>query len=737
MPEKPSSAGATPRPAKLPARPAVTFDLRQPLVVIRSHLWVALALAVTACTLVAWQQMRKPKLYSAKASLMYERSERMEGGFDRGDYVLSESAMLTRLEQLRSVELLERVVAALTPEERKMILEGGPDGAGRVKRPGQGSGGTGVDAALGAVLRDSVSFGRRDGTMLLVVETVHQNPRVAMFLSNLYVDQAVRYAFERSNASSDASLKFLREQADDLRKKSEAAERALQEYRQKYNLVSLEDNQNIIVDNLKTLNTSATAARVARMAVEARLEQAEAVLKRGDDATQLAAIAEAPGLADTARQLAELRSKRAVMAERYGRRHPSMQENQRAIESLEKIRDGEVKTAMASLGDLKAKALAEERQLEEQRTKAEKAALELDQLGVEYNILRRTVETHKASYTQILARLNDVTISTQLRGVNLKISELATLPSVPFSPDPRKTILVVSALAIAILVGYPFSAEMFFGRIRNATDVEYHLGAEVLGEIGSVRQVAEKDRPTLVKSERDETATEQFRALFSQLSLNSKIDPPKALLVTSTVPGEGKSFIAANLAECFVGHGRRTLLIDTDFRRPTQHRHFGLDNKSGTLRWLEQGGKLDGDLLKDELLGIVEVIPGLFLLRAGGTSRRLTELMHPGGRLMGLLGALQQRFDVMILDTPPAGIFPDALALAEIAHEFLYICRFNTVSRQAVREVLQHLRKTELEFPGVVLNAMPIGAGGAYYYRGYGYHELKKYARDYNKDAAG
>lgn len=723
MPEKPSSAGASPRPAKPAPRPAASFDLRQPLVVIRSHIWVALALAITACSLLAWQQMRKPKLYSASAALLFDSSERAESGLERAEFFMSESAIMTRLEQLRSPELLDRVVAALTTEERSLVM----GGAVRRSAPAGGD----ADAGIRSAVRSSVGLNRRDGTSLLSISAVHTDPRVAMLLANRYAEQAVAYAYDRSSAASSASLKFLREQAEDLRGKSEAAERALQEYRQKYNLVSLEDNQNIIVDNLKTLNASATAARVSRMAVEARLEQAEAVLNRGADASQLAAVAEAEGLADTARRLADLRSKQAVMAERYGRRHPAMQEGARAIESLEKIRDEEAKTAIARLRDLRAQALAEERQLEEQRTKAEKAALNLDQLGVEYNILRRTVETHKVSYSQILARLNDVTISTQLRGVNLKISELATLPLVPFSPDLRKTILVVAALAIAILVGYPFSAEMFFGRIRNATDVEYHLGADVLGEIGSVRQVAEKDRATLVKSERDETATEQFRALFSQLSLSSKIDPPKTLLVTSTVPGEGKSFIAANLAECFVSHGRRTLLIDTDLRRPTQHRQFGLDNKAGVLRWLEQGGKLEGDLLMDDLLGIVEVVPGLFLLRAGGTSRRATELMQAGGRLSALIGALQQRFDILILDTPPAGVFPDALALADVAHEFIYICRFNTVSRQAVREVLQRLRKTELEFPGIVLNAMPTGAAGAYYYRGYSYHETKRYAKAY------
>ena len=142
----------------------------------------------------------------------------------------------------------------------------------------------------------------------------------------------------------------------------------------------------------------------------------------------------------------------------------------------------------------------------------------------------------------------------------------------------------------------------------------------------------------------------------------------------------------------------------------------------------------DGDLLRDEKLGLIETMPGLFLLRAGGSSRRATELME-GGRLAELIAALQRLFDVVILDTPPAGVFPDAVALSHSCHELVYICRFDTVSRQAVRDVLQRLRKTGLEFPGVVLNAMPAGIGGSYYYRAYSYRDTKRYAKRYREQA--
>ena len=699
----------------------VTFDLRQPFIVLRAHFWVASALTVVACTLVAWQQLRQPRLFSASAALVVERGERLDIN-ERGDYGATEVATQTRLEQMRSPELLQRVVDSFSVEERARIV-----GA-------ESAGGAGRDPAQRAksAVRGAVSFVRKEGTSLILISAVSGDPALAALLANRFAEQALRYSLDRSSASNDASLSFLRDQAEEIRKKAEAAERQLQEYRQKYNLVSLEANQNIIVDNLKSLNASATAARVARVGFEARMEQAEVVVKRGDGAEQLAAITGFDELSGIAHRLADLHAKRAVMADRYGRRHPAMQESQRAIESLEKQRDAQVQTALSSLRDQRDKAIAEERQLDVQRNTAEKAALDLDRLGVEYNTLRRAVESYKSSYSQLLTRLNDASISSQLRGVNMKISELATPPAEPFSPDPRRTLLIVGALGLTILFGYPFSAEMFFGRIRNASDVEYHLDVDVLGEISSVRRVVEKNRPFLVKGEHDDTASEQFRALFSQLSLSSKIDPPKAILVTSTVPGEGKSFIAANLAECFAAHQRRTLLVDGDLRRPVQHRQFGFENTAGIIRWHDQGGSPDGDLLKDEALGIVEIHPGLFLLRAGGLSRKASELME-SGRLVALFAALQRQFDVMIFDTPPAGVFSDSIAFAKVCHELVYITRFNTASRQAVRDVLTRLRPTGLECLGIVLNAMPSGIAGSYYYQGYGYHRSKSYSKHYEK----
>lgn len=718
----------SPKPARklqtsAPVTP-LTIDLRQVLIVLRTHFWVAAGLTLVVCSFVAWQQLSRPKLYSADASLFFERPARVQELRQLQDSPMDEMQISTRREQLRSVELAQRVANSFTPEEVALIT-GAPVGADAAAN----SSGRGRD--LANLLRRSVSADRRPETMLLVVSAVHTDPRAAALMANRYAEQFIRYVFDRSAAGNDAALAFLKEQAEELRKKVEASERDLQDYRQRFHLVSLEANQNIVVDNLKTLNANNTAARVARLAAEARLAQAEDLLKREASAEQMASATGFESLGDLAKRLAELQAKRAVMAERYGLRHPAMQESAREIEALKKVRDERVQLAIASLRDQVDKARTVEKQLADQLAEAEKESLHLDQIGVEYNTLRRNADSNRATYTQILARLNDATISAQLTGVNVKISELATPPGAPFSPNPRRTLLLTLALGLSIFIGYPFAMELFFGRIRSVSDVEHFLNTEVLGEIGAVRKIADHERAQLVRSEANEAATEQFRALYSHLLLSSRIDPPKTILVTSTLPSEGKSFIAANLAQLFVAHGRRVLLIDGDFRRPVQHRNFSLPNNAGILAWLSQNRPVGPDVLRDSTLGIHEIAPCLHVLRAGGSSRKATELLS-GEVLPRLIEELQRHFDVLIIDTPPAGVFPDAIAFAKLSHESVFVCRFNTATRQTVRSVIERFRQADIETPGVVLNAMPTGLGGSGYYYGYAYHQAKGYGKAYS-----
>jgi capsular exopolysaccharide synthesis family protein len=270
-------------------------------------------------------------------------------------------------------------------------------------------------------------------------------------------------------------------------------------------------------------------------------------------------------------------------------------------------------------------------------------------------------------------------------------------------------------------------------RLKAAWEIEQFLGQNLLGEIPSISGIARKERPHIMAKDHDHAASEAFRGLFGQFQLNSTVDHPKVVLFTSTLPGEGKSMIANNLAATFASHGKRTLLVDADFRRPNLHLFYGKDNACGIIRWLNSGEPIHGPAEEDPDLGILPLKENLFLLRSGGESRRATELFGASA-YVNLIDSLRSQFDVVILDTPPIGVFPDAMLLSRQCDEAVYVCRFNTVNRSKIRKSLERLVGSEAVLSGIILNGIPTGAQSAYYdYYGYGANESKRYKAYYAK----
>lgn len=743
--------------AELPAanREGNLIDVRRLVLIVRER-WVgAILCALLVSGLLAWGLLRQVPVFATTSTLLVERSNDrvvdIKQVVDNSvDSSLTDALLLTHIQQIRSHTFLAHAISSLTPEERASILDPYPEkksGSSLLKiealatppvSPTKETAKTDPATASSREanrIEDLVSRNlkvERSGRTLLITLTMrHRDPAVAQFLANKLIDEYIAFLIDRSTASNDSALVFLNKEAEDLRKRVEAAEHNVQAYREKYNLFFIEQNQNIVSERLKGLSTSVTQARVKRLALDAHLGQVEKIASGESDARSLASLPEFVSFASVQRQLDELRAKRDVLAERYGRKHPLMQDNATSLETLEKLRQQQVNAALADLRNQRDKAVTDEKQLGVELSAAEKESLRYDQLAVEYNSLRSAVETTRATYAQILARLNETTISSRLQNTNIKFIDRAGLPDLPVEPNRMKILFIVAAMGALAFFGYPLTADKFDTRIKSWLDVENYLKSSLLGEIDAANSVAAQRRAGIVTNGLDEEVAEGFRTLNNQIQLTSKEHGAKTILVTSTIPSEGKSFIVSNLGASFAAHGCRTLLIDADFRRPNLHRGFKVSNENGVLAWLASGAEVTPDVSRDKALGITQVGPGLFLLPSGGESRKLTELLVRG-RLTPLIRQLQKDFDLIVIDTPPAGVFPDAEACCILATEFLYVCRFAGPERLHTRQTLDRLRQRSAVFLGVVLNAVPAGRSGAYALSGWGHgrrHYKSYYAR--------
>ena len=219
--------------------------------------------------------------------------------------------------------------------------------------------------------------------------------------------------------------------------------------------------------------------------------------------------------------------------------------------------------------------------------------------------------------------------------------------------------------------------------------------------------------------------------------MNSKTDYPKTILITSAIPSEGKSLLAANLAYSCANHGRKTILIDFDLRRPGLHKFCGVSNDRGLLTLINEtvaNPTPNYDFWESGTL--VEIYPNLLILPSGGKTRAATEMLEKP-EFDKMLFSLRQNAEIIIIDSPPIGLFPDSLAMARKVDEVIFVTRYGKVARKVAKSLIESLEETGVNMLGVVLNDLPEKKTPGYYYSGYygyGYFRYKYYNKYYGKD---
>ena len=255
-------------------------------------------------------------------------------------------------------------------------------------------------------------------------------------------------------------------------------------------------------------------------------------------------------------------------------------------------------------------------------------------------------------------------------------------------------------------------------RVKSVYDIEVVIGLTLLSIVPRFKTPVATDEAlgnAFVPS-KDPEINEAFSTIYSSLRLKDESKNAKCLVVTSTVPGEGKSFIARNLALTFASHGERVLLIDCDLRRPVMHRRFQVENLRGVIDICTGAAQLDDVLVRD-------VHPGLDLLPSGGRSKNPAQNLT-SKNFEVLLSDVRKRYDRIFIDTPPIAIVSDALVILPFADGSVYSIFFNKVRRKAAQFCVQRLLNANVPNFGAILNGLDQSIGG--YYHGYYYEKSYK-----------
>ena len=703
-------------PANDKEEPAVERrSLRDYYIILREKLWIALPLALLVSLSLGYYKASRPKMYAATATMQFEKADTVvttQGVVDPS--VRSEMELRSNLEKLNSQRLRTKVVESFTPEEVKILqrpfLKNLPPGAG-VPSAGE---------ALGSVSIDSTR-----NSLLISITVRHPDPVAAALVANQYVNQFVGYLVDYYGGKNETGVEYLRAQADRLGKDAADAEQKLMAYKKEHNLVSLGNSTNIVGTRLTTVNDALTKARLARIDLETQYHQVEAYRKEGRNLMEIAYIAGHATVPTLKNQLSNLRQNQSVLGERYLERHPKMVDLANQVTVVQDQLEKAVDLAVADLATQLSEARQSEANLQTEYDRAEKESLHLGDLSVVYNSLENQANVAKSNYVQILNRLNETTTTRNLEKIPLHPLDAAVVPGGPYEPDLARIIRTCLGVGFLVFFVVGFGLSFLDDRIKSAWDVESYIGANLLGIIPDLSAVADDDKYSLLLKGQQTPGAEAFLSVYSSVKIHSKLDFPKSILITSTIPGEGKTLISCNLAGSFARHGKRTLLIDCDLRRPMLHRNFKQENVHGLITWFEGGAKLDGDLPTDPSLGIIKLADNLSLLCSGGRAKSPTELLE--NPVFGqLLEKLKKYYDLVIVDSPPLGAVTDSLLIAERTDEVIYVCRFNRASKKHVRLYMKALRNGKNEVLGVVLNGL--SPRRIEYYSNYRYYRsYKKY----------
>jgi polysaccharide biosynthesis transport protein len=554
-----------------------------------------------------------------------------------------------------------------------------------------------LDTELAGRFASKVNVKVRRGTRLVDVTVDDKDPQQAQRLAESMIKEFVNLSFEQELGLSETASDYLRKESDGLKVKLENAERAVANFREEHNAVSLEDKQNIIVDKLKDLNLKVTEAKGERL----RLEGDVLAIKQGkaktpDELLSLPSVAALPVVATLRQELADRQSRYKAEGQLKGLQdslsRTLVNATNQVLKSYESAKSTEAKLTAA---------------LQEQ----EAAALVLNKIAIPYNALVREVETDRALYESVLTRMKVSNVAKGIWQNNIRVVETPLVAAKP--AKPRKLLIMALALIGGVVVGCGLvvGSDMADHSVRSVEEAENFSGLSVLAAVPESRR-KDLDKESVLTSDPASYEAEAFRSLRTAISFLAPDKERRTILFTSANPAEGKSYCSLNYAVALAQTGRRTLLIDADLRRPNLSRVVLGNAKAPGLTECLMGRANIADCSKPTQ------IENLFILPAGERASKPAELLASCD-FSGLLKEAMIHFDRVVLDSAPVNAVSDTQLIAKDVQSVCFVVRAIKTPGRAIIRACSLLAHAGSRPDGMVFNRMPRRSRDRYYFSEY------------------
>ena len=745
---------------------------------VRKRLWMVIGVAALITTLASIYVARKPDVYEASSRVQVDLENNPMYAGKTTPYIYSPvndpAYFNTQLQILTSPGLLRRVVKTLDLEHNQGFLRpqsaqphstwktimrmwgvGGPDKKDESKQPKElpltatmAPATSSEDLAeakrlapyVGALqgglkvepVRESRG-GLYKETRLIDISYQHGDPATAAKVTNAVADTFVRANLEKKNETNTSTSEFLSRRVAELQAQIRAAEERLVSYAKNNQILSLDASQNTVVERLAGLNKQLLEAENDRKMAEAEYNAAKSPGAAG-------ALAEANGkdIADSESKLADLKQKRAQLAVDATDEAPEIKELDQQIAELQKhlneTRSRNASNLLTNLETRYRQTLAREEALRKAFNQQKSETVTQNEAAINYRILQQEIETNKGLLDNLLQRSKENDVVLAGRPNNISIVDYAITPDYPVGPARMRSVMLAFVLALGLGIGLALFLEYLDDSVHSTDDVEKHLRLPALAVIpamgGSSRRLLasatalQKRNGTnggnpelLLKVDGRSPLAESYRQLRTSVLLSTAGRAPKTLLITSSLPGEGKTTTAVNTAISLAQTGASVLIIDADMRRPRLRSIFNLTAKEGLSSILSSETK------PQDMLESITKDPttGLHVLTSGPIPPNPAELLG-SEQMRKLLEVLSIPFTHIVIDSPPVSSFTDGVLIASMVDGVLLVVHGGKSSRGVVRRSRQLLLDVGAKLFGVVLNNVSVRSHDYSYYQRY-YHQ--------------
>lgn len=667
------------------------------LLILRERIWYIVVVFLVVFSSVIVYTFSRTKMYESVASVQIFRRDPtvMQVQAVMDNEIRSAEDLNTQVKILESAAIVKNVADRLGGDDLRRFMA--PYEKGDSSDP---------------ILPTQIIFSNRKVVpqrLSLVLQVVYQHPDpiIAAKVANLFIDEFITYNARMRIDESMKAVEDLHSRADDQRKKVDELNTKLQNYRERNNLVSLDQRKDIVTEKLKTVNLYLTQASTRLKEAEIRWQQVQERRNDLGDLTELPFISSQPLIGSLLQQQAAQQINLAQMRERYRDKHPKMIEAANAFEQTRRELTRAVAAASASIEAEYQTARRNEVEARAALAKQESESLELDRYQVEYSNLEREYKINEQILESILSRARETSMTSTIETQNARVIDRAVPPSNPSSPKVVLNLALGFIGGIGLGLGFAFFVAFIDDRVKSSFDIEGVVGLPLIGVIPEIKKMDHADKATIVVNNEDRQVAEAFLTLHSSLRLHDESKHAKCMLITSTIPGEGKSFTITNLALTFAAHGEKVVLVDCDLRKPTIHKGLKLENTKGIIDICTNEASLDEVLVRDVYRNL-DVIP------AGGRAKNPTHLLN-SKNFEQLLAELRKRYDRVLIDTPPLAAVSDALIILPLVDGSLFTIFFNKVRRKAAQFAAKRLQESNIPNFGAILNGLNLTVSGYYY----------------------